>query len=412
MTIKERLLNAIKGMPNDELPYLPRLDIWYNANKLHGTLPTKYKNATLQELTEDLGLGYHYTIPNYKDWDGEGRDDDVGLGHYRFNTKPFRLEFQDMKRDITEIKPGHFRIKYTTPVGEIECGYCYDDRMKSAGLTLNVINHHAIKYEDVGTERFVDLDETIQQIETVAYLFEHCEVIPDYDKYHRFQEEVVGDNGLCVGYCSAWAAPMHYISQDLMGPEAFHLMFNEEPELLESLAERLQPFFDKLFQANLASNAELILCGANFNTTSTPPSIFNPYVAPVLKKYAQQAHEVGKYIVTHPDGENLGLLNSYLESDMDIADSICPSPMTRLSLKQYRDAFGEKITIWGGIPSIVMLKDSFSQYEFEKYINQTLEDIGEGRKIILGMADITPVDAEFDRVLYIAKKVKEFGPVK
>ena len=412
MTIKERLLRTIQGLPVDQLPYLPRLDIWYNANKLRGTLPEKYKDATLKQLTEDLGLGYHYIIPNYKDWDGEDRDVDIGLGHYRFNTKPFRLEFHEMKREFREVKPGKFRIHYSTPIGEIDCGYLYDDRMKTAGLTLNVINEHAVKYEDVGHPGFVKMDETIRQIETVIWLFEHCEVIPDYEKYHRFQREVVGDNGLCIGYSAAWASPMHYISQDLMGPQAFHLMFNEEPEILEDFANRLQPFFDKLFDANLKSNAELILCGANFNTTTTPPSIFNPYVLPVLQKYAKLAHDAGKFIITHPDGENFGLLNSYVESGMDVADSICPAPMTRMSLKQYRNAFADKITIWGGIPSVALLESTFSQYEFEKYIDETLETIGDGRRIILGIADTTPPDASLDRILYIARKAEEFGPVK
>ena len=71
MTKKEQLLHAFRGEPVDELPFLPRLDIWYNANKARGTMPEKYKNATLKEMVEDLGLGYHYIIPNYKAWDGE-----------------------------------------------------------------------------------------------------------------------------------------------------------------------------------------------------------------------------------------------------------------------------------------------------------------------------------------------------
>ena len=97
---------------------------------------------------------------------------------------------------------------------------------------------------------------------------------------------------------------------------------------------------------------------------------------------------------------------------MDVADSICPAPMTRLPLKEYREKFGDKITIWGGIPSIALLEGSFTQYEFEKYINDTLETIGDGRHIILGIADTTPPDADLDRILYIKKKAEEFGPVR
>jgi hypothetical protein len=36
---------------------VPRLDIWYKSNMLKGTLPEKYKNSTLREIVNDLGLG-------------------------------------------------------------------------------------------------------------------------------------------------------------------------------------------------------------------------------------------------------------------------------------------------------------------------------------------------------------------
>ncbi len=46
-----------------------------------------------------------------------------------------------------------------------------------------------------------------------------------------------------------------------------------------------------------------------------------------------------KFLLTHTDGENTGLLEHYLESNMDVADSVCPKPMTKLSFKEVRDHF-------------------------------------------------------------------------
>ena len=57
MTPKERILAALKGQPTDTLPFIPRLDIWYNANSRNGTLPAPYQHATLREMVDDLGLG-------------------------------------------------------------------------------------------------------------------------------------------------------------------------------------------------------------------------------------------------------------------------------------------------------------------------------------------------------------------
>ncbi len=39
MTHKERFLTVIRGEMADRIPYVPRLDLWHNANALAQTLP-------------------------------------------------------------------------------------------------------------------------------------------------------------------------------------------------------------------------------------------------------------------------------------------------------------------------------------------------------------------------------------
>ena len=395
MKIKERLLNTIKGLPVDELPYIPRLDIWYNANKFRGTLPEKYHSATLKELTEDLGLGYHYVIPDFKAYSGSGRDADVGLGHYRFDSKPYRLEFHNIDRKIETDGKGEYFIEYITPIGSVKTAYYYDDRMKADGLTLNVITDHAIK--------------TDRDYETVAYIFDNCEIIPFYEGYEIIKNEIVGDNGLCVGYALQWASPMHYIAKDLMDYERFCYESVDHPERLAWLASRLEPFFDAVFDAVSGSSAELILSGCNYDASITPPPMFKEHITPYLKKQSRKLHGLGKFLITHTDGENRGLLGEYVDSEIDVADSICPSPMTSQTLTEILEAFSGRITVWGGLPSVCFLEHSMSEHAFDAFLDNTFESIGDSGKIILGVADTTPPDAKFERVLKVAKKAREFG---
>jgi hypothetical protein len=65
MNFKQEILNTICGKKVDHLPFIPRLDIWYKANKFRNTLPGKYKNATLNEIVGDIGLGYHTVVPDF-----------------------------------------------------------------------------------------------------------------------------------------------------------------------------------------------------------------------------------------------------------------------------------------------------------------------------------------------------------
>ena len=54
MTWKERMLSAIRGEPTDRIPWVPRLDLWYRANRRAGTLPAQYADADLMDIVDDL----------------------------------------------------------------------------------------------------------------------------------------------------------------------------------------------------------------------------------------------------------------------------------------------------------------------------------------------------------------------
>ena len=141
------------------------------------------------------------------------------------------------------------------------------------------------------------------------------------------------------------------------------------------------------------------------------PPFFEEHIVPALKKYADRIHAKGAYFLSHTDGENDGLLDLYLKAEIDIADSLCPAPMTKVPMKESRSILGSRVTTWGGIPSLMMLKDSYSDYEYEKYLDEFFQVIGDGSRLIISIADTTPPDADFDRIVKLVKRAKEFGPV-
>jgi hypothetical protein len=143
----------------------------------------------------------------------------------------------------------------------------------------------------------------------------------------------------------------------------------------------------------------------------TYPPFFEQHIKPWLKKFADRLHLSGKFLITHTDGENSGLLDFYIDSKIDVADSICPAPMTKLTFKQVRDAFGSKITIMGGIPSIALTEDSMDENQFDRFLDKFFEDVGSGDHLILGISDTTPPAAKLERLLKIGDMVNNFGPV-
>jgi hypothetical protein len=392
------IISTLKGEGTETLPFIPRLDLWYSVNKMNGTLPTKFKNASLRDITDKLELGYHAVIPLFRDFANEDDDVDIGLGIYRFRAVPYRMELHNVERRVTRHSNGLTEVEYATPKGKIKTGVVYDETMRKSGASLHFTKEYAVK--------------DIRDFDALAYIFENAEVNPHYSYYSEFRESVVGNRGVAVAFSSAFASPMYFLLKELMALDDFYYSLFIHPEETEQLAKRLSPFCSKIFDIAANCPAEVILSGANYHQSITPPDFFEKYIAPVLKKQSETLHYKGKYLLTHTDGENTGLLDLYLQSGIDIADSVCPAPMTNLTLKETKEAFGGKITIWGGIPFNIVLENSMSDYEFEKFLDMTLAGISSGDHIILSIADTTPPAASFERILKIAEKAKQFGPVR
>ena len=399
MTPKERILAALNGQPTDTLPFIPRLDIWYNANAGNGTLPAPYQHATLREMVDDLGFGYHAIIPDFKDFtDPEQGDLDVGLGIYHLKKHPYRIKLHNVKRTHERSGDGILKVKYKTPKGDITTTVVHSQDMKRNGITLYVIKEHAIKSKD--------------DYPAMKYIFDNMEVIPDYDNYTHFQQDFIGDRGVAVALSAMWASPGHYLIKELMAFDTYYYEQYDNPDEMNELIEQITHFCSKLFDAALNSPAEVILSGANYDTSFTAPSMFEEYIMPALKEQSDRAHARGKFLATHTDGENTGLMELYLRSGFDIADSICPAPMTKISLEDTRRMFGHTCTVWGGIPSISVLEDSMNDLTFKRFVEEKFDNLGRGDHLILSVADTVPPAAKFDRILYLQKKAMEFGPVK
>jgi hypothetical protein len=130
-----------------------------------------------------------------------------------------------------------------------------------------------------------------------------------------------------------------------------------------------------------------------------------------LKRASHRLHAAGKLVLTHADGENRALLPLYPACDFDVAESVCPQPMTQSTLAEIRAGMGHKITVWGGIPSITLLRDSMTDQTFEAYLDATFGVLGAGDHLILGVSDNVPPDADLARLEQVRGRIQDFGPV-
>jgi hypothetical protein len=269
--------------------------------------------------------------------------------------------------------------------------------MRRAGITITHVTEHAIK--SAGDYR------------AVAHIFANARVEANYEGYRAFQREV-GERGLAVAFSGVAGSPMHFLQRELMAMDLFMYELYDHPDELAECAQAIGQYFESVFEVVSRCPAEVVMFGANYDATVTYPPFYQEHIGPWLKKFAKLLHSREKYLLTHTDGENSGLLDHYLESGFDIADSICPAPMTKLSFKEVRDHFNGRITIMGGIPSVCLLRETMPGNDFERFLDAFFHDLGQGDHLILGISDTTPPGADFERIKAIGERVKRFGPIR
>ena len=398
MTYRERMLATLRGQQTDFIPFVPRLDLWYKANKYKGTLPDKYRNATLMQIVEDMDIGYHAVITDKEAFDDYLDIIDRPLGIWRVHQCPWAAKMKKVKRNIS-YQGDTTVVEYVTPAGNLMTRVLYNESMKAAGVTLTHVEEFPIK--------------NVTDYDAMGYIFENMEVLPAYDGIQRIKEEV-GERGLITGVGTLGGSAMHHIIHELMPYDLFFFEYYDHYDELLRLAERMQPFMDKVLDIAIKSPADIVFIGSNFDSQVTWPPFVGEHVVPNLAAAAEKVHAAGRFLLCHTDGENKGLLPHFIASKFDIADSICPAPMTSYTLKEIRDAFnGNHITIWGGVPSVSVLESSMSDYEFDAFIDDLFStQIGQADHLILSIADTAPPAMKWSRLERIAKMAKEFGPVR
>ena len=388
------MMAAARGLIPDVIPFSPRIDLWFNSNKVRGTLPGKYRNAkNADEIALSEGWALNKVILEFMAY-GEDAISDRALGVYRIPTQGFISNLsEDVKRKIYKNND-EFHVEYRTPVGNISGTFVLNEEMRRSGISIPWIKEHTLK--------------TPSDCRTLGFIFENIHVEPAYEEFLRWADNI-GENGMPVAYALTAGSPMHHIMKIFLDSTNFYYHYKDNHKEMLELEDKIGTYFKKVIDVIAESPAEVILVGANFDDMLTYPPFFKIHILPWLQMASDKFHQKNKLLLSHTDGENKGLLDLLYESGIDIADSVCPYPMTKISIGEYYRKWSNKITLMGGIPSNIMLKDCSSDAGFDEFVEKLFIDVYPGTRFILGIADNTPPDADFERLRRIQKKVNQLS---
>ena len=383
MTHKARILAAAGKQPVDKLPFGARIDLWYNYHLANGTLPAKYRGYSEIDVLRDLGAGGVVVL---------GSEQVRAKGN-----RPARLitmwETTFRNVEVVTKKEGPARtVTYITPQGTVSTKTEFN---RSEGYLQGYIVERLFKNE--------------KDYPAIGYLLENSVLTPDYDQYINLAE-LLADDG--VIRCGLRTSPMQYLMRDLMGYENFFYELADHPHEVERLYEIARDLWQKQLDILANSPARLLSICSNWSDEIHTP-VFRKYFAPWLRETTEFLHAKGKLTLIHCDGEIRRLIPLILESGIDVAEAWSPAPMTSVTTAELRKAWGDRITIWGGLPTLIF-EPNFSDERFEEYVINLFREVAPGHNFIVGMGDNFPIDGDINRVRRVVELIDRYGtlPIK
>lgn len=372
MTDRERQLAVLNGKSPDRLAWMPRLEIWYTAHYLAGTLPDEFKGMRLREVQDALGLG-----------------NTARAGHV-MTSRIKGVEIQERRVGLATY------VDYVTPVGTVSKKIQRTDELDAAGIYPLEVEHPLKREEDY---------------DPMMYIVEHTEFFPAYEQFEDYDASV-GDRGLPM--VTIGDVPFHWFLKDCAGYEKGYLDLFDYPEKVERLLEtQHQVLKERMWPIAAQSPATLFLHGAHFSSQTTPANYFEQYMLPYMSEVADYLHGYGKKLAHHADNDTSEILDLLKQTGYDMQECFVTSPMVPCTLEQAKETLADDVVIFGGVPSVI-LEDSVSDEEFEAYMDNLFRVVAPGNAFILGIADNMMPTSLLSRVKRIGEMVQERGsyPIK
>ena len=370
MTNRERILAILEGRLPDRIPWIPRLQIWHEANKRQGTLPEEYRGLSFREVEREVFGGT------------AARDGCI-----------WRSEIRNVEIRTHKLSQMETATEYVTPVGTVTTRLRSTERLRQQGI------------QDAEVEFMLKGPEDYPVVE---YIVEHTRYASAYEDYEEY-ERGVGDDGYPMVNCGD--CPMHHWMRALAGYDQAYFHLNDYPARVERLLGVITDRYkETVWKHMLQSPARLLMHGHHLSSQMTPPPLFEQYILPYYEELSPQIKARGKVLALHGDNDTRHIFSHIERAGFGMVECFVTHPMVPTTLAEAREAWGDRVIIFGAVPSAI-LEPPFSEDQFEQYVGDVFNTIAPGAAFILGIADNAMPGSDIRRIKRITEIVRERGDV-
>ncbi len=357
MSFKEMIMKVFQGEEPGGVIWQPRIEFWFWVNQRRGTLPPQFKDATLEDVYDDLNASIRYF------------------------TNPIRVRYSKVKHNAQWVDENHLLQTWETPIGSLR---------EVLRFTHYNLSHHAEEYRV----------KTVEDLKILGFILEDVEYYFDEETFQRDLERV-GDRG--VPQCFFSRSPLQELFVTYMGFENTIYALRDYPQEVEHYLGIAEKSLERMLDVVIASPLPIFNFGENIDANLDPPPLFTKYHLPYYQKWNKKFHAANKFTHIHMDG-SLKLLLPYLkETHCDGIEAATPIPQGDVTLEELKKAMDDLILL-DGIPALLFLP----HYPEEELI-RTTERIIElfHPRLILGVSDEPPPDTPYERLKLVSNIINQ-----
>jgi uroporphyrinogen-III decarboxylase len=221
--------------------------------------------------------------------------------------------------------------------------------------------------------------------EPLLWMIRDAVVKPAYEQ-GRALLDGLGEDGVVF----VWKdySPLQKIVVHLTGVERFCFELMDRPDQLWAVYDALVELDRQKTPIVVRAPGDCLQYCANPIAKVLGRRLFCEKVLTCTDEFADAAHQAGRLVSMHLDGDNATWADDVAASKLDIIEAFTPSPDTDMTMAQARTAFRDKI-IWANFPSSVHLADAET---IRTTTGGILDAVAPGDRFLLGITEDIPPD--------------------
>jgi len=375
------IMAVYEGREGAKLVFQPRIKHWFDVNLSSGSLPKHYQGMYLDEIYEDLGVtprevwGYGGTGSEFAGYYAltaiEGDDVEIWTRH------------SPSRRQSSPTEVDYIVTEYRTPKGTIR----QVQRPTEHGTSLMNVEYYLKDLKDIEVYKHI--------LQERNYMWDEARYSWGWKRY--------GDR--LPLRANLQRAPLMWLMIGTMGFQRTVTMLWRYPKEMEELLHILDMDFDKQLEAYKGRPVAELNFVDNIHQDLCPPPYFRKYMIPFFQRIIPKIHAMGMCTTSHWDGFVKQLLPLVQETGLDGLECVTPLPQGDVTLEEMREGMGSMF-LRDGIPAVLFC--SWVSIETLKdHVSRLIEAFYP--RLILGISDLLPANADVERLRLVNEIVKEFN---